>query len=246
MALSRHPVGPSLVLPALSPSGPARPSCEQFDDGVRGCLYYQGPVTNAGQELMIALGGRILSDTRRKPDAVLGEVLESLYRPRDAEAARRLARVVELAEESYFGQWSEELFRKVWHIGTPGEFKLDQGLFGTSPGPATLPEGTVPGRQGPQGVSQGARGHPCRAAEAGGPVRRRRQAGEHPAQRDRDPQPAQYHLLMPGRAGGISERPGDAYAAGASVIVTAPTLHPCTVEQRPQGGGNGRAIMKNV
>jgi len=110
---------------------------QQFEEGVRGCLYYQGPVTNAGQELMIALGGRILSDTRRKTAAVLEEVLELLYQPRNAEAARRLARVVELAEESYFGQWSEDLFRKVWRTGKPGEFKLDQGLWGTSPGPAT-------------------------------------------------------------------------------------------------------------
>ena len=110
---------------------------QQFEEGVRGCLYYQGPVTNAGHELMTAFGGRILCDTRRTSDAVLGETLESLYRPRNGEAARRLGRIVELAEESYFSQWSEELFRKVWRIGTPGEFKLDQGLWGTSPGPAT-------------------------------------------------------------------------------------------------------------
>jgi hypothetical protein len=114
---------------------------QEFADGVRGCLYYQGPVTNAGQELMIALGGRILSDTRRAPEAVLAEVLERLYRPRDAEAARRLGRVVELAEDSYFSQWSEARFRAAWHIGTPGEFKLDQGLWGTSPGPATYLQG---------------------------------------------------------------------------------------------------------
>lgn len=44
---------------------------------------------------------------------------------------------MELAEDSYFGQWSEERFRAAWYIGTPGEFKLDQGLWGTSPGPAT-------------------------------------------------------------------------------------------------------------
>jgi hypothetical protein len=45
--------------------------------------------------------------------------------------------VVELAEDSYFSQWSENLFRRVWQIGKPGEFKLDQALWGTSPGPAT-------------------------------------------------------------------------------------------------------------
>jgi hypothetical protein len=126
----------SYFLPYPRRAGEALAS--QFDDGVRGCLYYQGPVTNAGQELMIALGGRVLAAPRRTLDGVLEEVLTTLYKPRDAEALGRLARVVELAEESYFGQWSEPLFRKVWQVGTPGEFKLDQGLWGTSPGPATF------------------------------------------------------------------------------------------------------------
>jgi hypothetical protein len=49
----------------------------------------------------------------------------------------RLARVFRMAEESYFSQWSTEQFGKVWGIPVPGEFKLDQRLFGTSPGPAT-------------------------------------------------------------------------------------------------------------
>jgi hypothetical protein len=125
----------SYFLPYPSRAGEAL--VRKFADGVRGCLYYQGPVTNAGQELMMAVGGRILSDTRRAPEAVLAEVLERLYRPRDADAARRLERIVRLAEESYFGQWSEERFRAIWHVGVPGELKLDQGLWGTSPGPAT-------------------------------------------------------------------------------------------------------------
>jgi hypothetical protein len=119
------------------PKRAAEALAQQFEEGVRGCLYYQGPVTNAGQELMIALGGRMLSNARRNPDDVLAEVLQLLYRPRNAAAAQTLRRIVQIAEESYFHQWSEELFRKVWQIGKPGEFKLDQGLWGTSPGPAT-------------------------------------------------------------------------------------------------------------
>jgi hypothetical protein len=110
----------------------------QFDDGVRGCMYYQGPVNNAGQELMIATGGRVLASPKRSTSSIIEEVLATLYKPRDAEAARRLAHVIELGEETYFGQWSDSLFRKVWQLGMPGEFKLDQGLFGTSPGPATF------------------------------------------------------------------------------------------------------------
>ena len=109
----------------------------QYEDGVRGCMYYQGPVTNPGQELMMAFGGRVLSDTARGVDEVLEEVLALYYRPRNAEAMQRLRDVVRLAEDSYFGQWSAEQFQQVWGIPVPGEFKLDQHLFGTSPGPAT-------------------------------------------------------------------------------------------------------------
>ena len=49
----------------------------------------------------------------------------------------RLTRVFRVAEDSYFSQWSADQFKKVWGIPVPGEFKLDQRLFGTSPGPAT-------------------------------------------------------------------------------------------------------------
>jgi hypothetical protein len=110
---------------------------KQYDDGVRGCLYYQGPVRNPGQEFMIAVGGRSLRDTRRSVDEVMSEVLDEYYRPTDAEARKRLMGIFQTAEESYFGQWSEASFRKIWGIPMPGEFKLDNHLFGTSPGPAT-------------------------------------------------------------------------------------------------------------
>jgi hypothetical protein len=110
---------------------------QQFREGVRGCLYYQGPVNNAGQELMIAVGGRLLRQPDRNVEEVLDEVLTRYYRPKDADALARLKRVVQTAEDSYFGAWSAERFQKGWGIPLPGEFKLDQRLFGTSPGPAT-------------------------------------------------------------------------------------------------------------
>jgi hypothetical protein len=109
----------------------------QHEDGVRGCMYYQGPVTNPGQEVMMAVGGRILSKPERSADEILDEVLTRYYKPRSAEAMQRLTRVFHVAEDSYFSQWSAEHFSKVWGIPVPGEFKLDQRLFGTSPGPAT-------------------------------------------------------------------------------------------------------------
>lgn len=110
---------------------------QQYEDGVRGCMFYQGPVNNPGTEANIAVGGRILSDTRRNPQDVLAEVIELYYKPKDAEAHKQLVDIFRRAEEGYFGQWKDELFRKVWGIPAPGEFKLDQHLFGTAPGPAT-------------------------------------------------------------------------------------------------------------
>jgi len=83
------------------------------------------------------LGGRLLSNPARSVADALGEVLEKYYKPRNPAALNRLMSVVQTAEESYFGQWSAELFGKLWGIPVPGEFKLDQNLFGTSPGPAT-------------------------------------------------------------------------------------------------------------
>jgi hypothetical protein len=109
----------------------------QHDDGARGCMYYQGPVTNPGQEVMLAVGGRILLNPSREADDILDEVLTLCYKPRNAEALKRLARVFRLAEDSYSSQWSGDSFGKLWGIPLPGELKLDQRLFGNSPGPAT-------------------------------------------------------------------------------------------------------------
>jgi hypothetical protein len=110
---------------------------KQYEDGVRGCMFYQGPVNNPSTEVNVAVGGRILSDTGRNPDDVLAEVIDLYYKPKDAETRKLLVDIFRRAEDGYFGQWKEEAFRKVWGIPTPGEFKLDQALFGTAPGAAT-------------------------------------------------------------------------------------------------------------
>jgi hypothetical protein len=111
---------------------------QQHADGVRACLHYQGPVSNAGTEVQIASGGRALSDVSKSPETILGEVIEKYYKPKDAAARKSLVEIFLRTEESYFGNWPAQKtsFEKLYGF-TPGEFKLYQGLFGTSPGPAT-------------------------------------------------------------------------------------------------------------
>jgi hypothetical protein len=111
---------------------------QQFADGVRGCLYYQGPVSNAGTEMQIAAGGRALSDVTKSAETILGEVIDAYYKPKDAKTQHALVNIFLRAEESYFGNWpaQTESFKKLYGF-VPGEFKLWQGLFGKTPGPAT-------------------------------------------------------------------------------------------------------------
>lgn len=108
---------------------------KQFSQGVRGCMYYQGPIKNPGVEVNVACGGKILSDTTRDVKDVLVETLEELYKPKSADALRSLASVFTVAEDSYFDQWKEEAFTKNWGTAMSGEFYMD-GLFGEVPGPA--------------------------------------------------------------------------------------------------------------
>ena len=109
---------------------------EEYEDGVRGSLYYQGPVNNAGTEAQIAVAGRILSDTSRTVEDALGEVIELYYKPKTSQAQKQLVGIFQRAEESYFGNWPRQadLFKKL--LGRiPGEFVL--GPLGPLPGPAT-------------------------------------------------------------------------------------------------------------
>ena len=61
-----------------------------YEDGARGCMFYQGPVINPGVELNIALGGRMLVAPHRTVEDALEESLELYYQPRNAHCARSL------------------------------------------------------------------------------------------------------------------------------------------------------------
>jgi hypothetical protein len=111
--------------------------CE-FADGVRACLYYQGPVSNAGTEIQIAAGGRAMNDISKSAEEILADAIEPYYKPKSAAAHQKLVEIFLRAEEAYFGNWPDQtdLFKKLYGF-VPGEFKLWQGLWGKSPGPAS-------------------------------------------------------------------------------------------------------------
>ncbi len=105
-----------------------------YEDGARGCMFYQGPVINPGVELNIALGGRMLVAPHRTVEDALEESLELYYQPRNAHARKELVELFLQAEEAYFGQWDPQRFSAQGR-SMPGELHLTD-LFGTSPGPA--------------------------------------------------------------------------------------------------------------
>lgn len=109
---------------------------EQFAQGVRGLMHYQGPVNNPGTELNIACGGLIASDTSRDVGQTVAEVTEELYGPKSEAAHRKLVGIFLKGEDAYFDQWGDAEERWARHLGTrpAGEFYLD-GLVGGSPGP---------------------------------------------------------------------------------------------------------------
>lgn len=110
---------------------------EQFVQGVRGLMHYQGPVNNPGTEVNIACGGLISYDTNQSIEDVVAQVIEELYRPQNYNAHKKIIQIFLKGEDAYFDQWGDavERFRKYWDTGPAGEFYMDN-LFGNSPGPA--------------------------------------------------------------------------------------------------------------
>ena len=116
---------------------------QDYRDGVRGCMFYQGPVSNPSTEINIAVGGRILSDTTRTVEDALAESIELYYKPKNVDAQKKLVEIFLRAEDAYCGQWDPAAFEALrgktssW-AGPPGEFELNERLFGQSPGAATF------------------------------------------------------------------------------------------------------------
>lgn len=109
---------------------------ELYADGGRAVEYYMGPAVNPGVEVNIAFGGRKLSDVARADDDILGQVVETLYEPRDGRAGAELAAVFCEAEEAFFAHGQQE-----------GEIHLAP-LFGRTPGPPIyLRDGMTPAGQ---------------------------------------------------------------------------------------------------
>jgi hypothetical protein len=104
---------------------------ELYEAGGRGIMYYQGPVINPSTEVNIAFGGRIMTNVGKSIEDVLADTLESLYRPKNAAAHRKLVEIFQRAENVYFEQWNEEKFLEVDKNPGPGELKL-MNMFGDS------------------------------------------------------------------------------------------------------------------
>ena len=101
-----------------------------YADGGRAVEYYMGPSWNPGVEVNVAFGGRKLADVSADNGALLRQVLDELYRPRDAGAAAALARVFEEAEDAFFAcsRLRTEEAEETW-----GQIHLTP-LFGRRPG----------------------------------------------------------------------------------------------------------------
>ncbi len=111
-------------------------------DGGRTVLYYQGPVTNPGVEVNIAFGGKIMSDVDRDATEVLGEVLEELYRPKNAAAHKKLVETFQLAESAYFDNMDYDAngthLKGLSAYPGPGELHIGFGI-GLAGGTSAVP-----------------------------------------------------------------------------------------------------------
>ncbi len=99
-------------------------------------MYYQGPVENPSTEVNMDFGGRMMTQTAKSIDDILGETLEHLYQPKSSSALQKLIAVYKGAEDAYFEQWNQQRIEEAQKAPPPGELHLTN-LFGASPGAST-------------------------------------------------------------------------------------------------------------
>ncbi|MEI7937015.1 MAG: hypothetical protein WCK27_10020 [Verrucomicrobiota bacterium] len=113
-----------------------------YADGGRATLYYQGPITNPGVEVNIAFGGKIMSDTSRRVEDVLAEVLEELYQPKSPVALAKLVETFQLAENGYFSNMDYDAdgvhLKALPAYPGPGELHIGFGI-GLAGGTSAVP-----------------------------------------------------------------------------------------------------------
>jgi len=96
-------------------------------------MFYQGLVVNPSTELNMAFGGRIMTNAGGSVEDVLGETLESLFRPKNTVAQRKLLEIFQRAENVYFEQWNKERIQEVTKRPAAGNFHITNS-FGASSG----------------------------------------------------------------------------------------------------------------
>jgi hypothetical protein len=128
----------------LGNEGPQKPRCPVHilvhtinSLPIHNCARHnQGPVINPSTEVNVAFGGKIMRNVGKSVEDVLAEVFESLYRPKNTAAHRKLVEIFRRAENAYFEQWNAEQIQEQAKTPPPGELHLTS-LFGATPGAAS-------------------------------------------------------------------------------------------------------------
>jgi hypothetical protein len=111
-------------------------------DGGRSLLVYQGPVTNPGVEVNIAFSGKLMCDVGRDAADVLGEVVDELYQPKNANSHKKLMETFQVAEDAYMQNLDYAAdgvhLKKLPAYPGPGELHIGFGI-GLAGGVSAVP-----------------------------------------------------------------------------------------------------------
>ena len=150
----------------------------QYQDGVRACLHYQGPVSNAGTEAQIAAGGRVMSDPGKSVEDILGDVIDVYYKPATEQAAQAAHGPVPPRGGVLLQQLAEPdtlIPKALRDRALSRRVQAAQWALGHNPRSRLLSLGPDARLQGPAGLSEGA------GSYSGGYSEARRQMRQLPA-----------------------------------------------------------------